>query len=239
VRTELLKLSTVRTPWVLLAAAQLVIVLGAVGPFLRGGTVDPAAVRSGAGHLGLTALFALVLGILAVAGEHRHRTVTDTYLGQPRRGRVLAAKLGVHLLAGVGFGVVGAVTALATTAVAVTVTDLSADWSDAVLWRTVGGGILWNVMFAVMGVALGALVGNLTAAVTGALAWLALVEGVLGMVLGEDAARWLPFSAGAALGNLPAGAGGLSQASAAGVLAGYALVLTAAAVAVTGRRDIT
>jgi ABC-2 type transport system permease protein len=239
VRTEMLKLSTVRTPWALLATAQIVIVFGAVGPFLRGGTVDPAAVRSGAAHLGLTALFALVLGIMAVAGEHRHRTVTDTYLGEPRRGRVLGAKLGVHLLAGVVFGAVGTVTALASTAVAVIVTDLSVDWTDAVLWRTVAGGFSWNVMFAVIGVALGALVGNLTAAITGALAWLALVEGVVGMVVGADAARWLPFSAGAALGNLPTGSGGLSQATAGAVLAGYAVLLTVAAVAVTGRRDIT
>ncbi|GIJ43439.1 ABC transporter permease [Virgisporangium aliadipatigenens] len=236
-RTEVLKLSTVRTPWALLAAAQVVIVLGATGPFLRDAR-GPEAVRSGAAHLGLTALFALVLGIMAVAGEHRHRTVGDTYLGQPRRGRVLAAKLGVHVGAGAAFGLIGAVTALATSAVAVSISGSSADWSDRALWQTLVGGILWNVMFAAVGVAVGALVGNLTAAVTGALAWLALVEGVVGQVLGTDLARWLPFSAGAALGDLPAG-GGLSQTAGGLVLAGYTALLVTAALLITPRRDIT
>jgi ABC-2 type transport system permease protein len=238
VRTEMLKLSTIRPPWVLLAAAQVVIVLGAVGPFLQGGR-GPEVVRAGAAHLGLTALFALVLGIMAVAGEHRHRTMGDTYLGEPRRGRVLAAKLGVHVGAGVAFGLIGAVTALASTAIAVSISGSSADWSDRSLWQTLVGAILWNVLFAAIGVAVGALVGNLTAAVTGALAWLALVEGVVGQVLGADLARWLPFSAGAALGDLPTGAGGLSQVAAAALLTGYAVVLGTAAAAVTARRDVT
>jgi ABC-2 type transport system permease protein len=236
--TEILKLRTIRSPWLLLAVAQVVIVAGVAGPFSQADRGDPAIVRAGVAHLGLTALFALVLGIMAVAGEHRHRTITDTYLSAPRRGGVLTAKLVTYTGAGAVFGVVGAATAIAVTAVAAAVTGMTVDWSDPELWRIIGGGAAWNVAFAALGVGVGALVPNLTAAVTGALAWVALVEGVLGQLVGSDAARWLPFTAGGALGRLPSGADPLPQWGAAAVLAGYVVVLAAAALTVTGRRDI-
>ena len=235
---ELLKLRTIRTPWVLLAAAQVVIVAGVVGPYATSDRTDAAVVRGGVAHLGLVALFTLVLGIMAVAGEHRHRTITDTYLTHPRRGRVLVDKLVVHTGLGVGFGVVGAATALAVTAVAAAAFGVTVDWSDAGLWRTVAGGVAWNVAFAALGVGIGGLVPNLTVAVVGALAWLALVEGVVAALVGSTVAQWLPFAAGSALGNLPSGVDGLPQWGAAALLAGYVAVAAAAAVVVTGRRDI-
>ncbi|GIJ64232.1 hypothetical protein [Virgisporangium aurantiacum] len=236
---EILRLRTIRTPWVLLAVAQLVIVAGATGPFANGDRTDPAIARAGAAHLGLAALFTLVLGIMAVAGEHRHRTITDTYLTQPHRGRVLADKLIVHTGAGALFGLVGAVTAIAATAVAAAATDVTVDWSDSLLWRTVAGGVAWNIAFAALGVGIGALVPNVTAAVTGALAWLALVEGVVASLVGSTVSQWLPFAAGSALGNLPTGADGLPQWGAAALLVGYVALAGAAATIVTDRRDIT
>jgi len=239
IATEILRLRTVRSPWLLVAAAQLVIVAGAAGAFANGDGTDAAIARAGAAHLGLTALFALVLGIMAVAGEHRHRTISDTYLSRPRRGEVLTAKLATYTGAGVAFGLVGAVTAVAATAVAATITGVTVDWSDPELWRTVGGGAAWNVAFAALGVCVGALVPNLTGAVTGALAWIALVEGVLGRLVGSTASQWLPFAAGTALGRLPTGGDRLPQWGAAVVLSGYVAVLAVAALAVTKRRDIT
>lgn len=240
VRAEIRKLRTTRTPWILFAVAQLLVVAGISGVMLdSNGTATAETQRLAVSHIGLVSLFALILGVVAVAGEYRHRTITDTYLTRPHRGRVLTGKLVVHTGAGVVFGLVGAVTAVAVTAVAAAVTDVTVDWCDALLWRTIGGGVAWNIAFASLGVGLGALVPNLTAAVTGALAWLALVEGVVAALVGSTVSQWLPFAAGSALGQLPSGGDGLPQWGAAVVLAGYVAVVATAAAVVTARRDVT
>ena len=82
---------------------------------------------------------------------------------------------------------------------------------------------------------------NVVAAVAAALAWVALVEGIAGQLLGAGLARWLPFYASEALDRanlttatrlLPPWGGGL-------VLLGYAAAFAGAAVLTTLNRDVT
>jgi ABC-2 type transport system permease protein len=238
-RNEWLKLRTVRGPWLLLAAGQVLIAIGASGLILSRGATDPGDGPGAVAHVGLLSLIPLVLGIMAVAGEYRYRTITETYVGSPRRGRVIAAKLGVYATVGVGYAVVGTLVALGTAAVWLAAKGSSLNLADAALWRTVAGAIVWNGLFAAIGVCIGALVRNLAAAIATALAWLALIEGLVGQLIGSSASRWLPFKAGAALGGLPDTLGqGLPQWGAGLVLFAYAAVLTLAAVRLTVRRDV-
>jgi ABC-2 type transport system permease protein len=238
IAAEWRKLRTVRGSWLLLGLAQLVVVAGVGGLMIsRDDATSPAGQRAAVAHIGLVAIFALLLGITAVAGEYRHRTITDAYLTTPRRDRVLLAKLAVYTGAGAVFGIVAAVSALAATAVALAAEGSSLA-NSAELWRTVVGGVGWNIAFAALGVGVGALITNLIGAVAAALAWLALVEGIVAQLVGS-AGRWLPFALGSALDGLPGSSGGPPQWQAALGLTGYVAVFVVAAVATTVRRDVT
>jgi ABC-2 type transport system permease protein len=233
---------SVRSPWLLLAAGPLLVVAGITGLVQSGGNVhDPGEQSRALAHVGLAALFTLLFGIMAVAGEFRQGTITDTFLSCPARGRVISVKLVVYGLVGAAAGLVSSAVAIAVTAAWWRANGGSFRLALGGTWLTLGGGVAANVAFAVIGVGVGALIRNFAAAVAAALAWIALVEGIAGQIVGSGLARWLPFSASEALSRtnispasqlLPQWAGGL-------VLAGYAAAFAAAAVVTTLRRDVT
>lgn len=242
IRVEVLKLRTIRGPWLLLAAAPLLVIAGISGLVLSDKNALDATMQSQSlAHVGLTSIFTLLFGILAVAGEYRHKTITDTYLSTPSRGRVITGKLLVYAFFSVLSGVVSTVVGLGVAAAWWSDKGVSFAWGSSAMWATIGGGIAWNAAFAAIGVGVGALVRSLVGAVAAALAWIALVEGVVGQLVG-NLARWLPFNAGEALGRaskpmmsdnlLPRWGGGT-------VLAAYTIVFVALAVGVSMRRDVS
>ncbi|GAA3344988.1 ABC transporter permease [Amorphoplanes nipponensis] len=239
ISAELLRLRTTRSVWLLLGAAQVLIVVGISGVMLdRDDAGSPAVQQAAVAHIGLVSLFTLVLGIMAVAGEYRHRTITDTYLTVPRRGRVVAAKLVVSTGAGLVFGLVTALFALVVSAVWLAGRGFSLDAGAGGLWLTIAGGVAWNAAFAALGVGVGALITNQIGAIAAALAWLALVEGLVARLVG-DAGQWLPFALGSALDRLPTAVDGPPQWLAGLALTGYAAVFVLAGAATTLRRDVT
>jgi ABC-2 type transport system permease protein len=237
---EFTKLRTVRGPWLLLVIQQVVIVAGISGLAAAGADLATGdGMASLLSHAGIaSAIFTLVLGITAVAGEYRHKSITDTYLATPRRGRVLLAKLVAYAGVGAVIGVISAATGLAVTAAWLSTKDSAVDLSDPLVWRIVAGIVAFNALYAGIGVSLGGLVRNQTGAIAMALVWIALVETTAANLIG-DLGRWLPNRAGMGLDAMPAAVPLLPQWGAALVLAAYAAGFAVVAAATTVRRDVT
>jgi ABC-2 type transport system permease protein len=243
IRIELLKLRTAPAAWVALGLTVFLVFASVFSTILLAG-------RQGAPPVGsvgnLSKVFAtgvvssnvmLVLGIMIAAGEDRHRTMLATYLAEPRRARILIAKLGTA--AGVGL-VYGAVTFGLTLAVAVPVyaTKGVHDFPVSIpaLWL---GTILLTACFGLLGAALGALTRNTVGAIIGALGWVFLVELAVLHPLFPSLAKWLPTGAAVALTTPTQQASTtLSPAMAALVLVAWSAVIAAVAARFTLRREL-
>jgi ABC-2 type transport system permease protein len=123
VQAELLKLRTTRSARILLALAGAgTAALVALVCLFGGRPGQPALGDDALRQLVLVpakplTLAALVLGVLAMAGELRHGTATSTFLVAPVRGRVVAAKLVAVADPGLGAPVAGLAVAVALYAV--------------------------------------------------------------------------------------------------------------------------
>ena len=117
IAAEFLKLRTIRSPWLVLGAAPLIVVAGISGLVVSNGHTPHETQQGPAlAHVGLTSVITLIFGLLAVASEYRHKTITDTYLSTPRRDRVIQSKLVVYTLVGGLCGVLTSVVGLAAAA---------------------------------------------------------------------------------------------------------------------------
>jgi len=244
IRAEVLKLRTVRSPWLLLGGVPLLVIAGISGLVISspGSLGDPATQAKALAHVGLAAMFALAFGILAVAGEYRHKTITDSYLTTPGRAPVVGAKLVVYAFFGALAGLLAALAGLVVAAAWWSAKGVPFGWGDSAMWTTIGGGIAGCAAFAAIGVGVGALIRNLVGAIAIALAWIAVVEGIVGQLVG-GLARWLPFSASQALGaasgkGMVAAQQLLPRWGGAAVLAVYTALFAAAAIATSVRRDV-
>jgi ABC-2 type transport system permease protein len=195
--------------------------------------------------VGFANVSAAVLGIVTITGEYRHLTATPTFLSVPRRGRVVAAKLLVHLVAGLLLGALSIGAAVAVAAPWLAAKGFPVDLGSAATRRIMVGGTVVVALYGILGLGLGALVRNQVAAVVGILLWLFAVEPVLQVIpTVQSAYPYLPGGGAQALlestdpefrsslGLLEPWQGGL-------LLAAYGLVLTILGTMLTTRRDVT
>ena len=138
-----------------------------------------------------------LLGVLAFTQEFRYGTVTSTYLGEPRRTRVLVAK-------GLSLVLASVVITIVTLAVSVTLGIALIRSQDgnvtvtAQFWQTVAAGFVVMAAYGVIGVAVGALIPNQIAAVVGVLIWMLAIEQMV-IPLFPEVGRWMPFAAASSL----------------------------------------
>jgi len=236
---ELLKLRTTRAArWIVLGAALLSAL--AISGIVASGAVSQGQLSTDSGlrtvltHGGLGSILSLILGILISAGEYQHGTVVDTFLTEPRRSRVIGAKL---LAVGIVAGVACAATTATTVSAWYAAKNVPLDLGSTVVVRSLVGIVLWQTLYAMLGVCVGALVRAQAVAIVSVLVWLVVVEtAIAGLVM--SLGRWLPATAANTLGNAP-GTGLLPQVGAGVVLLGWVTLAAVGALVNTSRRDVT
>ncbi len=186
---EILKLRTTRTFLALVAAALLLSLLVVVLTAILGDDFSKKDVKS-LFTADFTGLFILLLGVMGMAGEWRHRTITGTVLAAPDRLRLLGAKVLSYGAAGAMLSLIVTVTIMLVGTIILSArgepTAGAGDLLD-VLWRN----LLVAALLGALGVGIGGLLRNQVVAIVGILIFSFVVEPTLfGLV--PDVAKFMP-----------------------------------------------
>ncbi len=187
-------------------------------------------------------LLALLLGVLIVTTEFRHKTVTTSFLVTPRRPQFVGAKL-------ITAAVLGAVLAVILLAVSfvgggAVLVAKGGSWSALLhqLPAVAPGMILVFALFAILGVGVGSVLTNQVAAIIVCLGWFIILEGILVSLI-HGAEKWVPTGAATAASNLTRGRGAdfglFSWWQGALLMLGYGLLFAAVGSIILTRRDIS
>ena len=198
IRSEWIKLTTVTVTWVLVICA---VAFPLVVAILTALLAEDVTGETLAGVItGTTVVTAMLFGVVAsvgITGEYANNTIRPTFAAMPDRWRPLLAKPIVTA---------GAAAALTTVIVIVgwfggrLVAGESAsedlDGTGAALF----GVVLLAIGLTLLGYGLGLLIRNTAASICVLLLWPLIAEGLIAALLtaigGEEAAKWLPYSAG-------------------------------------------
>jgi ABC-type transport system involved in multi-copper enzyme maturation permease subunit len=185
----------------------------------------------------VTVIF-LILGIIGMTQEYRHRTATPTFLTTPKRGHVVVAKL-------LGYALVAIPLALVVLAVNVLVVWIhagargAAPSLDSDNLTVLGTSGLALVIYAVIGVGLGALLRNQVGAIVGGLVYLFVVEPIIRSIPATaDVYKWLPGGGLEALTATFQGPELLERWQGGLLLLGYGLVAALLGTLLAVRRDV-
>jgi len=238
---ELIKLRTTRT---FLALAGVTIATSMLITGLVASLATPTAdsVLTDVFTSDTSGLFILVLAVVGITGEWRHRTITSSLLAAPDRMRFLGAKTLAFAAAGVVLSVVVAVVVtilgLAILSSRGLPTPTSGDLIDLALRNALIAGL-----FGALGVGIGSIVRNQPVAIVGILVVSFVIEPIL-IALVPGVGRYGPFGAlPAAIQDLPQnGLGGDVDLLAPGLalltMAAWIAVLFAIGATLLRRRDL-
>ena len=242
-RAELRKMATTRTNVGLFLGMIALILVGVIaGAF--GEEADLAQLinqRELVGNGSFAAVFAAMIGVMAMTSEFRHGTIRATFVFTPARGRVVSAKVLASLIVGIAFGALGAGIALGTGTAMIRARGYDVLLDSGDVRSLLIGGIVMSALWAALGVGLGALVRNQVAAIVGLFAWVFVVEILVFQYL-PALGRYAPGAAGTAMTGdiigdssvdlLSPPVGGL-------LLAAYAAAFVLVSMVMIKRRDVT
>jgi hypothetical protein len=253
---ELLKLATTRLVAAMTALAVALTALIGVLEAVTAGTgkgmaipslATPGGLRDNLAATGFALLVAALLGVAVASGEFRLKTATGTYLDQPARGLVLAAKAVAAAVAGAVLGIAAAATAagIALGFAASRGYPLALTGPD--IARCTVGAVIGSALLAAAGAGVGSLIRHQVGAVIAVVAWGLVVELVVGATA-TTVGSFLPYTAaammagdtnGGGMPQIPRGVTALPYPAAAGVLAAITAVIAVTAALTTVRHDVT
>lgn len=254
IKSEWRKLIYVRAHWGMLIAATFISTLSVVvTPFilesqgeLFGLGLDQTEAVDATYANGISGyIFAIILGIMFMAGEFRHGTAVATFLTAPKRGSVLAAKLGMAAIAGIVLMWVSTGLSFLAGFLVLSTFEEAGSPSEGLFLNTLVASTIGGAVLGVIGVAIGTLLRNQMLAITGALIYLFVIDPIL-LALLPDVGKYLPtglITAMLAI-DINAPALGLDTTSylppieATGFLLLYGAVFAGIAIATSLRRDI-
>ena len=178
---ELLRLRTTRTFFALMAATLALSLLVVILASSLSDELSEDEARD-LFTADFTGLFILLLGVMGMAGEWRHRTITSSILAAPRRWRLLGAKTLAYAAAGALISLIVTVTIMAVGTLILSSRDLptvEAGGLADVLWRN----LLVSALLGALGVGIGGLIRNQIVAIVALLVLAFVLEpALLGLV---------------------------------------------------------
>jgi ABC-2 type transport system permease protein len=189
-RAELLKLRTTRTFAAMVGAAvALSLLIAVLSAALI--DVDEPEVRETVFLSDISAVFILLLAVVGMTGEWRHRTIAGTVLAAPDRVKLVLAKITAYGAAGMVLSLAVSVAVFVVASIILSsrgIDGIGLDEMADILWRN----LLVAALLGALGTGIGALIRNQAGAVVAVLVLGFVVEPtVLGLV--PDVGRYLPF----------------------------------------------
>jgi ABC-type transport system involved in multi-copper enzyme maturation permease subunit len=236
-RSEWIKLLTIRTTWVMIGIGLLCEglfagLLTGLASFGDIGQIDEVITG-----LGLLMTLMLVLGVLIITTEFRHGTASSTFLVSPRRWPVLVAKLGAGLLIGV---LAGLLFVLVNGGLALPIYSgrggTLPPTGDIV--EVYAGVVVSFALLTAFGLGIGAIVRNQVGAIIAAIAVFFVISGLPELLPGTIG-EYFPAQAVGTLHGRVEGDGTLTQVEGGLVLAAWSLALVAIGTVLTVKRDLS
>ena len=195
-------------------------------------------------------LLTLAVGVLVIGSEYRHKTITSTFLAQPRRSVVMAGKVVALVVIGGFYGLLSLLGSVGAGAAVIAAKGYPI-FPDSSIWRSLALCLLVLALWALIGLGAGILIPNQIAAllISVGVAW--IVEPILGQIVsgqswGSSVAPYFPSNATNAVLSIDtaAFAGPVSYTplawwAAALVLTAYAAIMAGAGTVLTVRRDVS
>jgi ABC-2 type transport system permease protein len=247
-RSEFRKVATIKLWWGMLLGSMALSALSVIAQIATNGLKNnpaapldnPVTQRAVFSSAVSGYIFSVVVGIILITTEYRHFTSRPTFLLEPRRARVVLAKLLVAAGVGLLYGIGCVAVSLAIIVPWLSAKGIAIDWTANGLVVVILGALGVVAIFAVVGVGVGVLFRNQIAAVITTLAYLFVVEPLIAVIpVVKDVYRYLPGAAGDALTGVARNQALLLANWQGGLLLlGWGLLFALLGLVITVRRDI-